>query len=163
MRSLYWTGSERLFTQMLSTVQKYWCFDARKCLAFKSSTVVSRHLRPWAPKTLRKTTPTTPKGLFCYSIEHHSVWLFRIWIEKKQRAYQAWLSYVLSPNSNAASSLNSKRLFAKVRGCVAKVYHKDPSVSAAMLKVEASISNGRLRLLTDVQSLFKSEKLMCDA
>lgn len=75
----------------------------------------------------------------------------RIWIEKKQRAYQAWLSHVLSPKSSAdAASLNSKRLFAKVRGCVAKVYHKDPSVQSAMLKVEASIQNGRLKLLTDV-------------
>jgi len=75
----------------------------------------------------------------------------RIWIEKKQRAYQAWLTYILSSSgSSNSTSLNSKRVLAKVRGCVAKVYHKDPAVQSAMLKVESSISNGRLKLLTDV-------------
>ena len=84
--------------------------------------------------------------------------LRRIWIEKKQRAYQEWLTYVLSPaNATSGSSLNSKRLVAKVRGCVAKVYHKDPQLQAAMLKVESSISNGRLRLLTDVNDFIECE------
>eukprot|EP00210_Caulerpa_lentillifera_P009695 g9250.t1 len=73
-----------------------------------------------------------------------------IWVEKKERAYKAWLNYVFSPTDTTnLSSLNSKRLFAKIRGCVAKVYHKDEMLQAAMLKVEASISTGLLKLLTE--------------
>eukprot|EP00210_Caulerpa_lentillifera_P009279 g8844.t1 len=73
-----------------------------------------------------------------------------VWVEKKERAYKAWLNYVFSPTDTSnLSSLNSKRLFAKIRGCVAKVYHKDEMLQAAMVKVEASISTGLLKLLTD--------------
>lgn len=81
----------------------------------------------------------------------HMMVLSRVWVEKKERAYKAWLNYVFSPRDTSnLSSLNSKRLFAKIRGCVAKVYHKDEMLQAAMVKVEASISSGLLKLLTDV-------------
>lgn len=81
---------------------------------------------------------------------------FSVWLEKQQKAFSAWINHVLSTKTDnsdiltSPKSLNSKRWLAKIRGAIARTYHKDDVLIKAMLRVEASIEEGRVKLLQEV-------------
>ncbi|KAA6419435.1 MAG: abnormal spindle-like microcephaly-associated protein [Trebouxia sp. A1-2] len=75
----------------------------------------------------------------------------RLWIEKQEGAFLAWLNSVLVPakateEGPAGQALAARRLAAKVRGLLWHLYSADTDVIASMLKVEKHIDAGQLRL-----------------
>ncbi len=79
----------------------------------------------------------------------------RLWIEKQEAGFSAWLNGVLVPAKAAEEGLGSqalaaRRLAAKVRGLLWHLYSADHEVIATMLKVEKHIDAGQLRLRDEV-------------
>ncbi len=79
----------------------------------------------------------------------------RLWIEKQEAAFSAWLNCVLVPAKTteeglASQALAARRLAAKVRGLLWHLYSADTDVIASMLKVEKHIDAGQLRLKDEV-------------
>ena len=78
-------------------------------------------------------------------------------MEKQERAFQAWLNSRLSVAPSTGSGLESpalaaRRMAAQVEGLLWQLYSQDQQLVAAMLKVEARIDAGRLRLRDEVSS-----------
>lgn len=79
----------------------------------------------------------------------------RLWMEKQEAAFAAWLNSVLVPASSAeegaaSQALAARRLTAKVRGLLWHLYSADSDVISTMLKVEKHIDAGQLRLKDEV-------------
>lgn len=79
----------------------------------------------------------------------------RLWVEKQEAAFTAWLNSVLVPASSAeegaaSQALAARRLAAKVRGLLWHLYSADSDVISTMLKVEKHIDAGQLRLKDEV-------------
>jgi len=79
----------------------------------------------------------------------------RLWIEKQEAAFSAWLNSVLVPakaieEGPARQARAARRLAAKVRGLLWHLYSADRDVIASMLKVEKHIDAGQLRLKDEV-------------
>ncbi|DBB17480.1 TPA: hypothetical protein ACH3X3_014500 [Trebouxia sp. C0006] len=82
---------------------------------------------------------------------HEAIHDYRLWIEKQEAAFSAWLNSVLVPakateEGLASQALAACRLAAKVRGLLWHLYSADTDVIASMLKVEKHIDAGQLRL-----------------
>ena len=80
----------------------------------------------------------------------------RLWVEKQEAAFAAWLNSVLVPASSAeegaaSQALAARRLAAKVRGLLWHLYSADSDVISTMLKVEKHIDAGKLRLKDEVR------------
>lgn len=78
-------------------------------------------------------------------------------MEKQERALQAWLNSRLSVapktgNGLELPALAARRMAAQVEGLLWQLYSQDQQLVAAMLKVEARIDAGRLRLRDEVSS-----------
>ena len=79
----------------------------------------------------------------------------RVWLEKQEAAFAAWLNCILVPakaadEEMASQALAARRLAAKVRGLLWKLYSTDQGVISTMLKVEKHIDAGQLRLKDEV-------------
>ena len=86
---------------------------------------------------------------------HEAIHDCRLWIEKQEAAFSAWLNGVLVPakaseEGPASQALAARRLAAKVRGLLWHLYSADADVIASMLKVEKHIDAGQLRLKDEV-------------
>ena len=86
---------------------------------------------------------------------HEAIHDCRLWIEKQEAAFSAWLNSVLVPakateEGPASQALAARRLAAKIRGLLWHLYSADTDVIASMLKVEKHIDAGQLRLKDEV-------------
>lgn len=89
------------------------------------------------------------------------VLLCRLWIEKQEAAFAAWLNCVLVPAKSAEGeatslALAARRLTAKARGLLWHLYSADKEVISAMMKVEKHIEAGQLRLKDEVSLMMQS-------
>ena len=78
-------------------------------------------------------------------------------MEKQERALQAWLNSRLigapiTGDGLGLPALAARRMAAQVEGLLWQLYSQDQQLVAAMLKVEARIDAGRLRLQDEVSS-----------
>ncbi|KAK9814207.1 hypothetical protein WJX72_002306 [[Myrmecia] bisecta] len=71
-----------------------------------------------------------------------------LWMDKQERAFTAWLNSVLVPgrNDEAADALAARRLAARMRGVLWRLYSQDAEIISVMVKVESRIDAGFLRM-----------------
>ena len=82
-------------------------------------------------------------------------------MDKQEAAFKAWLNTILLPEPAAGGSgssgggrqggaLASRRLAAKVRGLLWRIYQRDEQFRDAMLRVEERVMGGALRMRDEV-------------
>jgi hypothetical protein len=79
----------------------------------------------------------------------------RLWMQKQERAFTAWLNARLAPpkppaEAAEAQALASKRAAARVRGILWRMYSADASTIGVMMRVEAKIDAGHIRMREEV-------------
>ena len=92
--------------------------------------------------------------------EMHDAWhMRRLWLEKQERAFTAWLNHALSPEAAAGDGagggcqeggLAGGRLAARVRGLIWRLYCGDAQIIDIVTRLEARIDEGFLRLKDEV-------------
>ena len=86
---------------------------------------------------------------------HRAVHGCRLWMEKQEAAFSAWLNSILVPAKTDeegpdSQALAARRVAARVRGLLWHLYSADKEVITSMLKVEKHIDAGQLRLKDEV-------------
>lgn len=79
--------------------------------------------------------------------------LFRLWLEKQEKAFQIWLNALLAPQAAAPEDdggLAAKRLYARARGQIWHMYCTDPAVIGVMTRLETRVDEGFLRMKDEV-------------
>jgi hypothetical protein len=75
-------------------------------------------------------------------------------MEKQEKAFKAWANSVLEPLDGHllnADSLADKRMAARVRALLWKLYSEDEGVISVMVRLEQRIDGGHLRLKNEVR------------
>ena len=74
-------------------------------------------------------------------------------MEKQEKACTVWLNSLLQPAADATfgDNLATKRLAAKLRALLWKLYSEDEGVISVMLRLEKRIDDGFLRLREEVK------------
>ena len=85
----------------------------------------------------------------------------RLWLEKQEKAFTAWLNHLLAPPAPSAEGepgqgaggggLAAGRTEARARGALWRLYCGDAEVLGVMTRVEARIEEGLLRLSAEVR------------
>ncbi|KAI8475158.1 MAG: hypothetical protein J3K34DRAFT_517600 [Monoraphidium minutum] len=84
-----------------------------------------------------------------------------LWMQKQDKAFTSWLNHLLAPGAQdgapagaagaagddgAAGALNDRRLAACMQGALVTCYRRDEGLRDAMMRVEARVDQGQLRL-----------------
>lgn len=80
-------------------------------------------------------------------------------MDKQEKAFLIWANSVLQPDEErvvTADDLASKRLAARVRAQLWRLYSEDEGVITVMLRLEQRINEGLLRTRSEVSSTFGS-------
>lgn len=74
-------------------------------------------------------------------------------MDKQEAAFTLWANTVLQPDEEhvlSAKALSSRRLGARVKGLLWKLYSEDEGVISVMLRIEQRISEGLMRTKNEV-------------
>ncbi|GAB4814747.1 hypothetical protein N2152v2_001793 [Parachlorella kessleri] len=86
-----------------------------------------------------------------------------LWMDKQETAFKAWLNTILLPATSdqqgdgGQAALASRRLTAKMRGLLWRIYQRDEQFRDVMLRVEQRVEGGHLRI-RDEESCLKNLK-----
>lgn len=75
------------------------------------------------------------------------------WMEKQERAFTVWLNSVLQPTDESPAGnedLAAKRMAARVRAALWRLYTEDAGVISVMLRLERHIDAGFLKMKDEV-------------
>jgi hypothetical protein len=78
-----------------------------------------------------------------------------LWQDKQETAFKAWLNMILLPatadhSDGGRAALASRRLTAKMRGLLWRIYQRDEQFRDVMLRVEQRVMDGQLRMKDEV-------------
>ena len=75
-------------------------------------------------------------------------------MQREEAALQAWLNSLLAPVKDGVvaqqAALAGRRLTARMRGLLWHLYSRDAELAAVMMRVEARIDSGHLRIRDEV-------------
>jgi abnormal spindle-like microcephaly-associated protein len=81
----------------------------------------------------------------------------RLGVQREEAALQAWLNSLLAPVKDGIvaqqAALAGRRLTARMRGLLWHLYSRDAELTAVMMRVEARIDSGHLRIRDEVRPL----------
>jgi hypothetical protein len=83
-------------------------------------------------------------------------------MEKQEKAFKVWANSVLEPLDGHllnADSLADKRMAARVRALLWKLYSEDEGVISVMVRLEQRIDGGHLRLKNEVRPRNAAQEL----
>ncbi|GBF95503.1 hypothetical protein Rsub_07853 [Raphidocelis subcapitata] len=98
------------------------------------------------------TASTSKKARKTFSFFHTELWM-----QKQDKAFSAWLNHLLVPSDDegacAPAALTDRRLAASVRGALVSCYRRDAGLRDAVMRVEARVDSGQLRLRDEAVQL----------
>ena len=78
----------------------------------------------------------------------------RLGLQREEAALQAWLNSLLAPVKDGVvaqqSAMAGRRVTARIRGLLWHLYSRDAELAAAMMRIEARIDAGHLRIRDEV-------------
>jgi len=83
-------------------------------------------------------------------------------MQKQDKAFSSWLNFLLAPGSHdacpdgddpAAAALTNRRLAARIQGALVACYRRDEDLRDVMMRVEARVDQGQLRLRDEALQL----------
>ncbi len=84
----------------------------------------------------------------------------RLWMQKQDKAFSAWLNHMLLPftpdalrstmEDEHSVALTDLRLMARVQGVLVAAYRTDAELHDVMMRVEARVDEGKLKMKDEV-------------
>ncbi|RMZ52227.1 hypothetical protein APUTEX25_001617, partial [Auxenochlorella protothecoides] len=89
----------------------------------------------------------------CMSQRTLDLLVCRAWMDRQEATFTAWVNAVLAPSTAEPSNAAMARLAARTRGWLWSMYQADAGLQDVMVRVEARIDTGQLRIGSEALSL----------